>query len=208
MVLTRRRALRTAGATTLAALAGCSSVDPLGADDPAPEYTLHVDSIDASPVAHALHELDGGALFGESTRIALDAILPDGRHTTYGFEPLPSDSSRRRIRPSLSSSPTPANSSATSSSARGSTPNSPPTISAPPSKTCWSEPSLAGRTPSRHRSRRRSTGSPRSWPSAPSIRWPAVDSCGTTDASMGTRCTSRHCLDAPLVDRQSVSTTD
>jgi hypothetical protein len=91
MVPTRRHALSLAGATTLTALAGCSSVGPLGDDDADPEYSLSVDSVDASLVEHALYEPDDGALFGAPARTALDAILPDGRHTTYGYEPLPSD---------------------------------------------------------------------------------------------------------------------
>ncbi|WP_049935610.1 hypothetical protein [Haloplanus natans] len=88
--ITRRRALHVAGATTIAALAGCSSL-PIGSDEAAPEYTLHVESVDASPVEHALYSPADGALFGAPARTALDAVLPDGRHTTYGYEPLPSD---------------------------------------------------------------------------------------------------------------------
>ncbi|MFB6194787.1 MAG: hypothetical protein ABEI80_01335 [Haloplanus sp.] len=86
---TRRHALRTAGSTALAALAGCASAGPFGADDSGAEYSLTVDSVDASPVEHALYEPDDGALFGDPARTALAAILPDGRHTTYGYEPLP-----------------------------------------------------------------------------------------------------------------------
>jgi hypothetical protein len=91
MAPTRRHALRLAGATTLTALAGCSSVGSLGDGDASPEYSLSVDSVDASPVEHALYEPDDGALFGAPARTALDAIVPDGRHTTYGYEPLPRD---------------------------------------------------------------------------------------------------------------------
>ncbi|MFC6989213.1 hypothetical protein ACFQJD_11755 [Haloplanus sp. GCM10025708] len=91
MVPTRRRLLQTAGATTLAALAGCSSASPLGSEDSTPEYTLDVESVDASPVEHALYRPGDGALFGDPARTALDAVLPDGRHTTYGYRPLPDD---------------------------------------------------------------------------------------------------------------------
>ncbi|WP_248896995.1 hypothetical protein [Haloplanus halobius] len=89
VALTRRHALQAVGATTLAALAGCSSTT--FSDDASPEYSLRIDSVDASPVDHALYEPDADALFGDSARTALDAILPDGRHTTYGYEPLPDD---------------------------------------------------------------------------------------------------------------------
>lgn len=34
---------------------------------------------------------DNDTLFGDPARTALAAILPDGQHTTYGFEPLPED---------------------------------------------------------------------------------------------------------------------
>lgn len=91
MVPTRRRALQLVGSTTLATLAGCSAADPFGDDDAAPEYTLSVDSVDASPVEHALYRPDDDALFGDPARAALDAIVPDGRYTTYGYEPLPGD---------------------------------------------------------------------------------------------------------------------
>jgi len=91
MAPTRRRALQFVGSTTLTAVAGCSAADPFGDDDAAPEYTLTVDSVDASPVEHALYEPDDDALFGDPARAALDAILPDGRYTTYGYEPLPND---------------------------------------------------------------------------------------------------------------------
>ncbi|WP_251342874.1 hypothetical protein [Haloplanus halophilus] len=88
MVPTRRRLLRTAAATTATAVAGCAATDFTGSE-PAAEYVLTVDSAGASPVAHAIYEPDDGALFGDPARAALDGILPDGRHTTYGYEPLP-----------------------------------------------------------------------------------------------------------------------
>ncbi|MFC6941254.1 hypothetical protein ACFQE8_14990 [Salinirubellus sp. GCM10025818] len=91
MVLTRRRVLQTGGATALTALAGCTAESLLGSNDDPPEYSLTVDSIDVSPVEHALYEPDDGPLFGAPARSVLDDILPDGRHTTYGFRPLPSD---------------------------------------------------------------------------------------------------------------------
>lgn len=91
MVSTRRRVLHLGGATTLAALAGCTTDDLFGSNETHSEYSLTVDSTDVSPVEHALYEPDEGALFGTPARTALDSILPDGRHTTHGYKPLPSD---------------------------------------------------------------------------------------------------------------------
>lgn len=91
MVLTRRRALRTAGTAGLAALAGCSTDGPLGSGEPTRTYTLHVDRIDVDPTDYARYRPDDSALFGDPARAALAAILPDGRHTTYGYTPLPAD---------------------------------------------------------------------------------------------------------------------
>ncbi|WP_435066764.1 hypothetical protein [Haloplanus sp. C73] len=85
MVPTRRRTLQAAGATTVAALAGCFG---LGDSESKTEYALDIESIDASPVDHALYRPDDDPLFGAPARTALDAILPDGRHTTYGYRPL------------------------------------------------------------------------------------------------------------------------
>lgn len=90
MVLDRRRALQAVATTAATALAGCTS-SPFGAGGPAREYTLHVDPIDATPVEHALYEPSDDALFGDPARTALDAVLPEGRHTTYGYRPLPDD---------------------------------------------------------------------------------------------------------------------
>lgn len=84
----RRRALGAIGATTLAALAGCATGDLLASEESRRTYTLDVDSISASPVEHALYEPGDGALFGDPARAALADILPEGRHTTYGYEPL------------------------------------------------------------------------------------------------------------------------
>ena len=91
MVPTRRTLLQTAGAVSVAALAGCSTADSIGADDPERTYTLDVDRVEATPTEYALYEPDDGALFGDPARAALDRILPDGRYTTYGYEPLPDD---------------------------------------------------------------------------------------------------------------------
>lgn len=91
MVLTRRRSLQAVGTVALAGLAGCSAGGPFGPGESEREYTLHVDSIGVSPVDYALYEPDDGDLFGAPARAALDDVLPDGRHTTYGYRPLPSD---------------------------------------------------------------------------------------------------------------------
>lgn len=91
MVLSRRRTLQAVAAGTLTALAGCSATDRLGEQESTRTYALTVDRLDSSPVDHAVYEPSDGELFGSPARTALDAILPDGRHTTYGFTPLPDD---------------------------------------------------------------------------------------------------------------------
>jgi hypothetical protein len=88
---TRRTLLQTVGAVSVSALAGCSTTDLIGGDDPSRTYTLDIDRIEATPTNYALYEPDDGALFGDPGRAALDRILPDGRYTTYGYEPLPDD---------------------------------------------------------------------------------------------------------------------
>ncbi|MBP2251006.1 hypothetical protein J2754_001327 [Halarchaeum solikamskense] len=81
----RRRLLHAAGAATAAAFAGCAST-------PAERtYALSIQRIDQSPVEHALYEPDADSLFGDPERTALADVLPDGRHTTYGYRPLPRD---------------------------------------------------------------------------------------------------------------------
>ncbi|WP_279529599.1 hypothetical protein [Halospeciosus flavus] len=75
----------------LTALAGCTTDSVLSSGKSTTEYSLSIDSIEASPVDHALYRPGDGELFGKPARTALDAILPDGRHTTYGYMPLPSD---------------------------------------------------------------------------------------------------------------------
>lgn len=90
MALTRRRALQASGTAALAALAGCSTDSLLGGEGGSPEHTLLVESIDSSPVEHALYEPNERALFGDPARTALREILPDGEHETYGYTPLPS----------------------------------------------------------------------------------------------------------------------
>lgn len=91
MVRTRRHTLQALAAGTLTTLAGCSATERLGEAESTRTYALTVDRIDSSPVEHALYAPDDGPLFGDPARTALDAILPDGRHTTYGYTPLPED---------------------------------------------------------------------------------------------------------------------
>lgn len=91
MVPTRRRLLQASGATAVTALTGCTTNSLLGSGDTGPEYALVVRSIDVSPVEYALYVPGDGPLFGAPSRAALDAILPEGRHTTYGYRPLPED---------------------------------------------------------------------------------------------------------------------
>ncbi|MFC7225805.1 hypothetical protein N0B31_00180 [Salinirubellus salinus] len=88
-----RRQFLGAGAAGLAVgLAGCAALDDLGQSGPRFEYTLSFIHVDQSPVEYVLfrddertHPLD------RTASEALDAILPDGRYTTYGYEPLASD---------------------------------------------------------------------------------------------------------------------
>jgi hypothetical protein len=75
----------------LTALAGCSATGAFDTEEPTEEYTLHIDAINASPIEHVQYEPDDDALFGTPAQTALQAIVPDGRHTTYGYKPLPSD---------------------------------------------------------------------------------------------------------------------
>ena len=91
MVLTRRRLLHATSIAGVAALAGCSGMNSLGSDSSEPEYRLRIEPIEVSLVEHALYEPSGDGLFGTPAQTALDAILPEGQHTTYGYKPLPSD---------------------------------------------------------------------------------------------------------------------
>lgn len=90
MVPTRRQFLQVTGALWLTALAGCSTTGILDTADSTEEYTLHIDAINASPTEYARYKPDDDALFGAPARTALQAIVPEGRHTTYGYKPLPS----------------------------------------------------------------------------------------------------------------------
>ncbi|MFC6723105.1 hypothetical protein ACFQE1_01595 [Halobium palmae] len=83
---TRRRLLQLTGTATIAALPGCNSSILTGAKKP--EYTLNIQSIDSSPVEHALYE-PGDGIFGQPARTALQEILPTGRYTTYGYTSIP-----------------------------------------------------------------------------------------------------------------------
>lgn len=91
MALHRRDALALGSSAVLTALAGCSAGALTGDGADRKTYSLDVERIDASPVEHALYRPDPDSLFGESAETALAAVLPDGRHTTYGYEPLPTD---------------------------------------------------------------------------------------------------------------------
>ena len=88
MAPTRRQALHLVGTTAVASLAGCLQTG-FGSSSTDRTYTLTVESLSVSPVDHALYSPGDDTLFGDPTRTALENILPDGRHTTYGYEPLP-----------------------------------------------------------------------------------------------------------------------
>jgi len=73
-------------------LAGCLSGNRSSSQASAEEYILDIDRIESTPIEYALYEPDDSPLFGEPANTALENILPAGRHTTYGYEPLPNDS--------------------------------------------------------------------------------------------------------------------
>lgn len=89
-MVTRRHALQAIGTPAIAALAGCTT-DIFDSGQSRRTYTLDIEPISVSPVEHALFEPSDDALFGDPARTALAAVLPDGRHTTYGYEPLSDD---------------------------------------------------------------------------------------------------------------------
>ncbi|WP_239524507.1 hypothetical protein [Halogeometricum borinquense] len=91
MVLRRRRLLQSVAAASLATFAGCATPVFSGNEEKQMTYTLSIDNIPVSPVEHALYEPSDGALFGDPARTALDDIIPEGRHTTYGYQPLSED---------------------------------------------------------------------------------------------------------------------
>lgn len=90
MVLDRRRTLQLAAGAAATGLAGCLSDVFVTGDQPrTPEHQLVVDRVDASPVEEALYDPEPDDMFGREAAAALDAILPEGRYTTYGYEALP-----------------------------------------------------------------------------------------------------------------------
>lgn len=90
MVLDRRTALHLAGTTVATALAGCASLTPGSSANSAQEYSLSLNRIDQPLVEYVLYQ-PGEGVYDQPARRALSAILPDGRHTTYGYKPLPED---------------------------------------------------------------------------------------------------------------------
>jgi len=91
MTPTRRRTLQATGTAALMTLAGCLTDNRSNSQGSTEEYTLDIDRIESSPVEYALYAPDDSPLFGEPAQTALEDILPEGRHTTYGYEPLPDD---------------------------------------------------------------------------------------------------------------------
>ncbi|XGI83093.1 hypothetical protein ACEU6E_07360 [Halorutilales archaeon Cl-col2-1] len=87
--ITRRQAVRATGLAALTSLTGCLS--GLHSQSETTGYSLDVESISTSPVEHSLYQPDYDDLFGDRARETLGNILPEGRHTTYGYTPLPDD---------------------------------------------------------------------------------------------------------------------
>ena len=90
MVLHRRTALHLAGTAVATALAGCASLTPGSSTNPTQEYSLSLHQIDQPLVEYSLYR-PGEGVYDQPAHRALSAILPDGRHTTYGYKPLPED---------------------------------------------------------------------------------------------------------------------
>ena len=86
----RRQFLAGGTAGLAVALAGCASLDSLGDSEPQFEYTLNFVRLDSDPVEYARYD-PGDDEFARTANAALDAVLPDGRYTSYGYEPLASD---------------------------------------------------------------------------------------------------------------------
>jgi len=91
MTPTRRHTLQAVGMAALTTLAGCLTDFQPNFQQSTEKYQLSIDRIESSPVEYALYEPDDSPLFGEPAETALENILPEGRHTTYGYEPLPND---------------------------------------------------------------------------------------------------------------------
>lgn len=90
MVLNRRTALHLAGTTVTTALAGCASITSSTGSDPKKEYSLNIEHIEQQLAEYVLYQ-PGDTVYDQPANRALSTILPDGRHTTYGYKPLPED---------------------------------------------------------------------------------------------------------------------
>jgi len=90
MVLQRRTTLQLAGTTIVSALAGCSSLTSETSTTEKKEYTLSLDRIEQPLVKYVRYQPDD-SVYDQPAHRALSDILPDGRHTTYGYKPLPED---------------------------------------------------------------------------------------------------------------------
>lgn len=88
MALHRRTALQLAGVTIATALAGCSSLTSTTTEKK--QYTLSLDRIE-QPLVEYVRYQPGDSVYDQPAHRALSEILPDGRHTTYGYKPLPED---------------------------------------------------------------------------------------------------------------------
>ena len=91
MVHSRRQLLQAAGVSTLAGLAGCTTIDSLVGDDGSEAYRLEITPFAESLSESTLYEPSSNEPFAEPAETALSAVLPDGEHTTYGFKSVPDD---------------------------------------------------------------------------------------------------------------------
>lgn len=90
MYPTRRQFLDATVPTALAALSGCTS-GVLRDTDKIAEFTLSIHPIRSNLVEHTLYKPGDDDLFGDPARVALDEIIPEGTHETYGWTPLRND---------------------------------------------------------------------------------------------------------------------
>lgn len=91
MTQSRRRFCQAVGVSTLAGFAGCTTTESLLGDDDPETYQLELDPFGKPLVESTLYEPSSNEPFAEPAETALEAVLPDGEHTTYGFKPVPDE---------------------------------------------------------------------------------------------------------------------